>query len=242
MGKGFVEKRRQGPVNRLRRMLYGLLLGSVTAPVLAGPLDAALNGNTPHRLPRVQTNGAAWMHDDILLARDPWSADKGVYAYAGLGPALSAATASGRDFAFLPVGDALFTAQFLGDDLKKIGKGLGVDLALPELGYFHLNLYAGRNDATGGKRWRIDPEGFALPQSTGKLWSLGGSLALERDEPGGHRQLRFVPQLVLNLDTLTHVSGRMQAVISYHNWRSQADRGPADDQGPVPQVSLKWWF
>ncbi len=241
MGKGFIEKRRQGPVNRLRRTLYGLLLGSVTIPALAGSLQDAINGGTPQRLPRVQSSGAQWMHDNVLLARDPWSGGA-TYAYAGLGPALSSTSVRGRDFAFLPVGDALFTAQFLGDDLRKIGKGLGVDVALPEFGYFHLNLFTGRNDATGGKRLRIDPQGFDLPQSTNRLWSLGGSLAMERDAPGEHRQLRFVPQLVLNLDTLTHVSGRMQAVISYHNWRSQVDRGPSDDQGAVPQITLKWWY
>jgi hypothetical protein len=240
MGKRFIEKRRQGPVNRLRRTLYGLLLGSVTVPALAGSLqDAAMNGGTQQRLPRVQASGAQWMHDNVLLARDPGGS--GVYAYAGLGPALSSTSVPGRDFAYLPVGDALFTAHFLGDDLSKIGKGLGVDLALPEFGYFHLNLYPGRNDMNGGKRLRIDPQGFDLPAS-GRAWSLGGSLALERDAPGEHRQLRFVPQLVLNLDTLTHVSGRMQAVISYHNWRSQVDRGPSDDQGPVPQITLKWWY
>jgi len=241
MGKGFVEKRRQGPINSLRRALYGLMLGTATAPALAGALQDAA-GSSAHRVPRVQSSSAAWMHDNMLLARDPWSAGHELYAYAGLGPALSSTRARGPDFAFLPVGDALFTAQFLGDDLKKIGKGLGVDVALPEFGYFHLNLYTGRNDATGGKRLRIDPQGFDLPESTNRLWSLGGSLALERDAPGEHRQLRFVPQLVLNLDTLTHVSGRMQAVISYHNWRSQVDRGPSDDRGAVPQVTLKWWY
>lgn len=242
MSQTFVEKRRQGPVNRLRRALYALLLGSASAPALAGSPHSSVPDGELHRLPRVQTNGPVWMHDNVLLARDPQSAGGGLSAYAGLGPALSGASARGRDFAFLPVGDVLFTAQFLGDDLKKIGKGLGVDLALPELGYFHLNLFTGRNDATGGKRLRIDPQGFDLPQSTNRLWSLGGSLALERDAPGEHRQVRFVPQLVLNLDAITHVSGRMQAVISYHNWRSQVDRGPSDDQGPVPQVTLKWWY
>jgi len=34
---------------------------------------------------------------------------------------------------------------------------------------------------------------------------------------------------------------RLQAVISYHNWRSRVDRVPTDN-GAVPQVSLRWWF
>jgi hypothetical protein len=235
MSQAFVERRRSGPVNRLRRMLYGLLLGSASAPALAAsPQDAG----TLHRLPQVVSNAPLWMHDNALLARDPQNG--GLYAYAGLGTVLARAGSLGRDFAFLPVGDLLFTAHFLGDDLKKIGKGLGVDFVLPEFGYFHLNLYTGRNDATGGKRWRIDPQGFALPDSAEHLWSLGGSLAMEQGA-NGHRQLTFVPQLVLNLDAITRTSGRMQAVISYHNWRSQVDRMPTD-QGAVPQVSLKWRF
>jgi hypothetical protein len=240
MRQGFVERRRAGPVNRLRRMLYGLLLGSASAPALAGsPLGGAAGG-TLHRLPMVQTNAPAWMHDNVLLARDPLSAGGALYAYSGLGPALSAAAALGPDYAFLPVGNLLFTAHYLGGDLKKLGKGLGVDLAVPQFGYFHLNLFAGRDDIIGGQRWRIDPQGFALPESAQRSWSLGGSLAVEAG-PSGRRQVLFVPQLVLNLDAITHVSGRMQAVLSYHEWHSRLDRAPTDN-GPVPQVSLKWWF
>ena len=56
MSHGF-EKRRPGPMNRLRRALYGLLPGSASAPALAGsPLGAAVEG-TLHRLPQVATNG-----------------------------------------------------------------------------------------------------------------------------------------------------------------------------------------
>lgn len=239
MPQGFVERRRRGPVNRLRRMLYGLLLGSASAPALAGTPQEAAAGDTLHRLPQVVTNAPLWMHDDVLLARDPLGGK--LYAYAGLGPVLARADALGPDYAFLPVGGLLFTAHYLGQDLAKIGKGLGVDLALPQLGYFHLNLYAGRGDVTGGKRWRIDPQGFALPDSAERLWSLGGSLAVEQGA-NGRRQLTFVPQLVLNLDAVTHLSGRLQAVLSYHNWRSQADRGLAEQQGAVPQISLRWRF
>jgi hypothetical protein len=239
MSQGFIERRRTGPVNQLRRMLYGLLLGTATAPVLAGPLGAGMSGSL-HRLPLVQTNAPAWMHDNVLLARDPLSAGGGLYAYSGLGPALSGAAALGPDYAFLPVGNLLFTAHYLGDDLKKLGKGLGVDLAVPQFGYFHLNLFAGRNDTLGGQRWRIAPQGFALPDTPERLWSLGGSLALETG-PTGRRQVMFVPQLVLNLDAVTHLSGRMQAVLSYHEWHSRLERTP-NDNGPVPQISLKWWF
>lgn len=238
MSEGFVERRRSGPLNQLRRMLYGLLLGSASAPALAGSPHEPAEPGTWHRLPQVVSNAPLWMHDSVLLTRDPQSG--GLYAYPGLGPMLARAGGPGRDFAFLPVGDLIFTADYLGSDLKKIGKGLGVDFVLPEFGYFHLNLYSGRNDAIGGKRWRVEPQGFALPDSGERLWSLGGSLAVEQGA-NGHRQLTFIPQLVLNVDAITHMSGRMQAVISYHNWRSPVDRMPAD-QGAVPQVSLRWRF
>jgi len=237
-----LEKRRRGPLNGVRRMLYGLLVGSASVPALAASAHDASANVGRHRLPLAQTNAPLRLDGDLLLVRD-YSALPGddLLAYGSLSPLLLQASAISTDFAFVSVGGQLLTAHYLGDDLDRIGKGLGVDLLLPELGYFHLNLYSGHDGPNQGKRWLINPKGFALPESADGFWSLGGSLALERSDHYGHRQLQFVPQLVLNLDKIVPMQGRMQALLSYHNWREAADTAPVRT-GPVPQVSLRWSF
>lgn len=223
-------------------MLYGLLVGSASMPALAASGHDASGSLSRLRLPLAQTDAALRLDGDLLLMRDhsPLPGDD-LLAYGSLSPLLLQASAISADFAFVSVGGQLLTAHYLGDDLDRIGKGLGVDLLLPELGYFHLNLYSGRDGPNQGRRWLIKPRGFALPESADGVWSLGGSLALERSDHYGPRRLQFVPQLVLNLDKIVPVQGRMQALLSYHNWREAADTVPART-GKVPQVSLRWSF
>jgi len=239
-----LEKRRRGPLNRLRRMLYGVLVSAASASALAtSGHDASSNASGPRLpLPLAHTNAPLRLDGDVLLLHDQSDLPGGdLLAYGGLSPLLLQASAISADFAFVSIGGQLLTAHYLGDDLDRIGKGLVVDFLLPELGYFHLNLYSGHDGPERGKRWLINPDGFALPQSADRFWSLGGSLALERNDPYSRRQLQFVPQLVLNLDQVVPMQGRMQALISYHNWLAAADTDPVRT-GRIPQISLHWSF
>lgn len=236
-----VNHRRTGPVNRLRRALYSMLLMSTSLPSLAD------DGGTQHKaaprphLPHVQLGSVAQRESDLLLLRDPTQAGGGVYAYDGASALLAHARGIGPDFALAPMGDSLLTAHFLGSSLDNLAKGMGVDVLVPELGYFHLNLYSGRDGPNRGQRWQLNPQGFALPESADHFWSLGGSLNLEQAGANGRRSLVFEPQLVLNLDAVVPVRGRLSAVVSYHNWHSGA--GVArPDVGEVPQVFLRWSY
>jgi hypothetical protein len=177
------EKRRKGPINELRRQLYGLVLvsSSLSAEAANHPLRSL--APAPPRLTMAETSAAPWSDNDVLLARNSHGA--GWMAYGGIAALNSNARLVSRDYAYLPVGELLFTAHFLGDDLSTLRKGLGVDLAIPEFGYVHLNLYSGRDGPNRGKRWQVNPDGMALPTASGRwaarsIWSSRTATAAAR--------------------------------------------------------------
>lgn len=234
------ERRRKGPINELRRALYGLMLSSASVPAMAAGHPPAKTADAPHRLPRIHLSDVLAGQLDSLMLHDPAAPpDAPLTMFGPMSPLLSHARSISPDFVFAPIGGLLLTAHFLGNDLETIGKGLGADFLVPELGYFHLNLYNGPDGPNLGKRWKIAPNGFALPKSADKVWSLGGTVDVESRGASAKRELVFVPQLVLNLDSAIPMQGRMQAVFSYRNWRSTPGLSRHE---AVPQVSLKWNF
>ncbi|TXH06157.1 MAG: hypothetical protein E6R07_01310 [Nevskiaceae bacterium] len=238
MSGSMSERRRQGPVNNLRRQLYGLILLSSSLAAEAADAPPETPSMLP-RLPAVEVSRQPWADRDALLVRHPNGS--GWLAYGGLNALNQHARLISPDYAYVPVGDLLFTAHFLGDDLATLRKGLGVDLAVPAIGYFHLNLYSGRDGPNAGKRWRVQPDGIALPESSDRIWSLGGSLDLVRPDRNSHRQVIFVPQLVMNVDQVARVPGHMQMALSYRNWNSPVS-GLLPDSGMVPQLTFRWSY
>jgi len=232
MSQDGLEKRRRGPLNGLRRSLFGELLGSAAGAIGA---DAGVC-----RLPLALSDAPLRLDGDVLLSRRR-SAPSGapLLACGGLSPVLLQAATISPDFAFAPVGELLLTAHYLGDDFDRIEWRSGVDLLVPEIGYFHLNLYNGGGGPAWSKRWQIMPEGFSLPQSTDRVWSLGGSLALERSGAHGERRLQFVPQLLLDLGQVVPVGERIEAVLGYYHWHGATDATTACAK-PLPQLALRW--
>lgn len=233
------ERRRKGPINQLRRQLYGLVMASATLSAEAAehPLR---NVSAPiQRLPLAETVAAPWSDNDTLLVRSPYGA--GWQAYGGLAALNRNARTISADYAYLPVGELLFTAHYLGDDLETLRKGLGVDLAIPAFGYFHLNLYNGHDGPNRGKRWQVSPDGMALPESSDRIWSLGGSLDLAKPDRNSRRQIMFVPQLVMNIDQMAKIPGHMQVGLTYRSWNSPVS-GLLPASGQVPQVTFRWSY
>ncbi|MDR3416854.1 MAG: hypothetical protein P4L83_11770 [Nevskia sp.] len=229
--------RRPGPRYRLFGALFGLMLCCGWLPVQAAGPD--------NRHPSAEPVYAAACLDCVpaLMTPSPYAMPGGtLISTSSLSPLLTSASSINANLGYLPVGQVLLGSRYLGDDLQKIRHGLGVDLLLPAVGYFHLNLYNGRDGLNGGMRWRLNPQGEPVAGAADRFWSLGGTLALERNDPWGHRQLMFVPQLTFNVDALLPVPGRMQAVLSYHDWRSTFDDGLPQQGGRVPQLSLRWSF
>ena len=236
------DQRRKGPVNALRRQLYGLVLLSTSLSAQAADegwrhrLAAA-----PSRIPVAETNDAPWSDNDVLLSRSADAENHRWMAYGGMSALNAHARTISLDFAYVPIGELLFTAHFLGDDIDNLRKGLGVDLAVPEVGYFHLNLYSGRDGPNRGKRWQVNPSGMNLPESHDRLWSLGGTLDLAKPDRNSARQIMFIPQLILNVDQLAKVPGHMQMAMTYSRWNSPVS-GLLQESGMTPQVAFKWTY
>lgn len=120
--------------------------------------------------------------------------------------------------------------------------GIGVDIDLPEAGNLHLNLLPPRRDnATGqGLRWQLSVD---EEQDLRRVWSLGGTLDRVRngDSPGqlGEPKLAITPQLILDVDALTGMSGDARLTVQRAQWR---DSRSGDDVGRVWQVNLRWRF
>lgn len=119
--------------------------------------------------------------------------------------------------------------------LGAIRDGVGVNFSLGELGGLHLNLYSRRNPKGPGQRWNLNPVAAAAATAP-RLWSLGGALDLVRSGTG-HRQVAFVPQLLLNLDALTDNPQRLQAFLTYARWRQAPGEMTIDEE--VPQISVR---
>jgi hypothetical protein len=233
------ERRRKGPVNQLRRQLYGWVMASAALSAEAAENPSSNPAVPLQRLPIAETASALWADNDVLLARNPGG--PGWLAYGGIAALNRNARLISPDYAYLPVGELLFTAHFLGDDIDILRKGLGVDLAVPALGYFHLNLYSGRDGPNRGKRWQVNPDGMALPESHDHIWSLGGSLDLAKPDRNSRRQIMFVPQLIMNVDQIAKIPGHMQVSLVYRNWDSPVS-GLLQESGRMPQVSFKWSY
>lgn len=234
------ERRRKGPINQLRRQLYGLVMASAALSAEAAENPVRNAGAPLQRLPVAETNNAApWSDNDVLMVRSP--AGTGWQAYGGMAALNRDARLISQDYAYLPVGELLFTAHFLGDDIDTLRKGLGVDLAIPAVGFFHLNLYSGRDGPNRGKRWQVNPDGMALPESHDRIWSLGGTLDLAKPDRNSRRQIMFIPQLIMNVDQIMRVPGHMQVSLMVRNWNSPIS-GLLPESGQIPQVSFKWTY
>ena len=221
------ERRRTDLYGRVRRFLYGLLLLAAAPGAMAADEMASLGRYraqpvvaAAEKLVTATLQGLVLLH-----ASDEQNPLQG-NGYPHLG--LDTVTARIQDNA---IADApLFRVAV--SDGGEVRDGMGFDLALPDIGNFHLNLYARSNAKTAGKRWNMSGD-EASPRS----WSVGGTLELVRSVDGS-RHLAFVPELLLDIDNSGKRYLPFQAAVKVANWRSLAERRSLDEE--VPQIAFKW--
>jgi len=221
------EQRRKGWVNVLRRGIYAALLW-VSHPLNAAAAD---DGSAAEAQPRRAT-----IDIQALPAEGPAEARSWRVGISSSDPRAAPALA--------PLIERLRNRSWKFDDRRfpSLRGGIGVDIDLPEAGNLHLNLLPRKDKAvTGdGLRWKLSADESDDRQ---QKWSLGGTLDRVRsgDGPGqpGESKLAVTPQLILDVDALTGMSGDAKLTLQRAQWR---DSRSGEDVGRVWQINVRWRF
>lgn len=226
------ERRRRDLYGRVRRFLYGVLLLAAAPGAVAADEMASLGKF------RAQAAAAASLSEQALVATlqglimvnaEPAThPELPIQSQAGY-PRIALDTITAR----LPdAGEApLFRVAVT--ESRSIRDGIGFDLAVPDVGNFHLNLYARRNARTEGRRWSVN----GTDAADDRIWSLGGTLELVRTIDGD-RHVAFVPELLVDLSGRPESYLPFQASVRIAHWRSLAEKQSLDER--APQLLFKW--
>lgn len=227
------ERRRRDLYGRVRRFLYGLLLLAAAPGAVAADELAALGKFRAHAKATATASeqavvatlqGLVMVHAERV--NPPETPIQGQSGYPRI--ALDTLTARLPDANDAPLFRVAVTESTIRD-------GVGFDVAVPDLGNFHLNLYTRRNARTEGKRWSVS--GGADEGATARTWSLGGTVELVRTIDGD-RHLAFVPELLFDLSEGKQAYLPFQASLRVAHWRSLAEKQSLDER--VPQLMFKW--
>lgn len=233
------ERRRKGPVNRLRRFLYGVLLAAAAPGAMAADELAALGQHRPAPKPPVSSaperallatlQGLILIHAESTVVAEAVARREQAY------PRIALDTVTAR----VPENPDAPLFRVAVSDGREVRDGVGFDLAVPDIGNFHLNLYTRRNARSEGRRWAAiagESEADDAP-APGPAWSLGGTLELVRTL-GGEKHVAFVPEVLIDLGGKPEGYLPFQASLKMAHWRSLAEKQSLDER--VPQLSFKW--
>lgn len=228
------ERRRRDPISRVRRFLYGLLLAASAPGAMAADELAALGqyrtyahpapAMAPERAAVLATlQGLIMIHAESTATASATASEVG-YPRIGLDTVTARVQATEADA-------PLFRVPV--SERPSIRDGVGFDLAVPDLGNFHLNLYARRNARSDGQRFAVN----AGEPAAARAWSLGGTLELVR-VVDGEKHVAFVPELLFDLAGQQGNYLPFQASLRMAYWRSLAEKEALDER--VPQLSFRW--
>lgn len=221
------ERRRTDLYGRLRRATYGLLLLAAAPGAMAGDELASVGRYRALPVAAVAEQLVTATLQGLVLLH---ATDETSPLQSNGNPRLGLDTVTAR-IQDDPIADApLFRVAV--SDGSNISDGMGFDMALPDIGNFHLNLYARNNAKSAGKRFNMSGD-----QTSPRTWSVGGTLELVRTVDGS-KHIAFVPELLLDIDNSTKRYLPFQAAVKIANWRGLTDR--ESQEGLVPQIAFKW--
>jgi hypothetical protein len=227
---GAGERRRKGPLNRLRRLAYGLLL-ALGAPLATASQTSVTDGSAPQKTVVPSEAGEEYVAALVFLrGLAAENAEPAVFGTSFSRPALGERSEWSLSTLPPPVRSGLLTLSFSDNDLRNWRRGAGIDIDLPDVGQFS----RGR-DAL--KRWNLRPRAPAHDEA--RHWSLGGSVDWVRSGEGDERALVFVPKLVVNAAALLGGHGSFDVCIQYAHWTARETGGVT---GRVPQAVVRWSF
>lgn len=231
MGRHGRNRRRKGAVNRIRRLLYAVLLW--LSPQASGAATPAESGTPPA--------ASGFLPATLVIESFPAAAGspQSTYRIAFVVPDSRIAAPFQRAAELLRKRSWKFN-----DSLLSLRGGVGLDVGLPDDGNLHLSLFPDDDDPQRGKRWQLST---ATKGSSGRLWSVGGCVDVvrtqqERSPYEGYtdREIAVSPQLILDMDRLAGMPGTAQLVLQNANWRDGVTERYTDER--VWQINVIWRF
>ena len=126
------------------------------------------------------------------------------------------------------------------DNLQSLGEKYGIHIAPSDPGYVYLDVLRKISDDSAS---RSTVQAAALDQSEAldRAWQPTGLQDLSKPDRNSLREVRFVPQLIVNVNEVVNVPGQLQFGMTYRSWNCP-ETGALPDIHPVPQMSLRWTY
>jgi hypothetical protein len=214
---------RQEPASRLRQQLWGLLLLVVWLPMraLAAPPDLAAAATQADR-------------DSPLAGLSPQAA-KPVAPSGSVTSALKQRAMTILPRQILPV------PQVLRDGFYALREKFSSRISEPDPGAVYLDTFNKPDVLVSDRLSQLSQDDIDLLESHDRAWQHNGLQDLSKPDRNGLREVRFVPQILMNLNQIVDVPGRMQLGVTYRSWDCP-DAGAFADVRPVPQMSFRWTY
>lgn len=231
MGHRGRNRRREGAVNRTRRLLYAILLW----------LSPQASGAATLAEPDAPAQVSGLVPATLVIESFPAAAGRSLTTYR-----VAFVVPDSRIAApFQKAAELLRKRSWkFNDSLLSLRGGVGLDVGLPDDGNLHLNLFPDDNDPQRGKRWQLST---STKNARGRLWSVGGCVDVvrtqqERSPYEGYtdREIAISPQLILDMDQLAGMPGTAQLVLQNANWRDGVTERYTDER--VWQINVLWRF
>jgi hypothetical protein len=216
------EQRRKGPINVIRRWLYGLFLGSWSLHGHAAPpAKVPVRKHLPP--PTHWTFAGDQGAPQVRLLKQPHSF--------GHHP---------RGYAWPADDSALFAARF-NMDAANLVSGFDVDFSLAGFANLHLMLSPDSAASASGRRWALTTQSGNVLRQAARSCSLTAVLDFVPMAPYGERRMVFFPEMHFALDTMFGAPNGMAASMRYNHWLAgQDERGAVSAK--VPQLLISWSF
>ena len=124
-------------------------------------------------------------------------------------------------------------------DLRALGEKYGIHIAQPDPGYVYLDVLRKISEDSVGPA--LQATTLEQSEAHDRAWQPNGLQDLSKPERNTLREVRFVPQLIVNVNEVVKVPGQLQFGMTYRSWDCP-DAGALPDVHPVPQMSLRWTY
>jgi hypothetical protein len=127
------------------------------------------------------------------------------------------------------------------DPMESLREKYGIRVAPPDPGSVYVAVMQGPDSDAGSGALTADGNVTAALESRDRAWLPSGLQDLSAPDHNPMRQVRFTPQLMMNVNDVTDLPGRLQLGLTYRSWACP-ETGAFTDVRPIPQMSLRWSY